>query len=137
MRKIAVLAALIGAIAFAAYLQRTPEHPASSSVDAAFDNHSTGVEVEGTGNVTAILPDDTEGSRHQRFIVRLDSGRTVLIVHNVDVAPRVTSLRAGDAISFRGEYVWNPKGGLVHWTHRDPTGHHEPGRLEHNGQTFQ
>lgn len=136
MKKIAVFAALVVAIALAAYLQRTPQH-AASPVDAAFDNHSSGVEVEGAGKVTAILPDDTEGSPHQRFIVRLDSGRTVLIAHNVDVAPRVTALRAGDTISFRGEYVWNPKGGLIHWTHRDATGHHEAGWLEHNGQTFQ
>ncbi|MGZ7031830.1 MAG: DUF3465 domain-containing protein, partial [Thermoanaerobaculia bacterium] len=47
------------------------------------------------------------------------------------------SLRTGDQVAFRGEYVWNPKGGLVHWTHRDPTSHHQPGWLKHNGETFQ
>jgi hypothetical protein len=103
----------------------------------AFENHSNGVEVQGEGTVAAILPDDIEGSRHQRFLVRVDSGPTVLISHNIDLAPRVLSLRQGDPISFSGEYAWNPKGGLVHWTHRDPSGHHNAGWLKHNGEIFQ
>ncbi|MGZ7078259.1 MAG: DUF3465 domain-containing protein [Thermoanaerobaculia bacterium] len=103
----------------------------------AFRNHSAGVEVEGAGLVSAILPDDAEGSRHQRFLIRLNSGTTLLVSHNIDLAPRVDSLRTGDQVAFRGEYVWNPKGGLVHWTHRDPTSHHQPGWLKHNGETFQ
>ena len=93
--------------------------------------------MQGTGTVAAILSDDREGSRHQRFLVRLASGQTLLISHNVDLAPRVPSLRVGDSIAFRGEYVWNPQGGLVHWTHRDPAAHHMAGWLRHNGRTFQ
>lgn len=136
MKKFIAIAALVAAIALVAYVQRTPGN-AGSSVDAAFESHSSNVEVQGAGTVTAILPDDREGRPHQRFIVRLDSGRTVLVAHNVDVAPRITSLRSGDAISFRGEYVWNPKGGVIHWTHRDPAGHHEEGWLDHNGRRYQ
>jgi hypothetical protein len=108
-----------------------------SSVETAFANHSSGVEVQGAGTVAALLPDDVKGGRHQRFIVRLDSGTTLLISHNIDVAPRVSSLRVGDRIAFAGEYVWNAKGGLIHWTHRDPSGHHNAGWVKHNGETFQ
>ncbi|MCJ7592821.1 MAG: DUF3465 domain-containing protein [Woeseiaceae bacterium] len=32
-----------------------------------------GQQVSGTGTVSRILPDDNEGSRHQRFILRLGS----------------------------------------------------------------
>jgi hypothetical protein len=77
--------------------------------------------VEGSGTVEALLPDDREGSRHQKFIVRVDRELTVLVSHNIDLAPRVPVDR-GDDVSFRGEYVWNGKGGIVHWTHHDPRG---------------
>ena len=94
-------------------------------------------EVTGSGTVTRILPDDTTGDRHQRFIVRTDSGQTILIAHNIDIAPRVAPLREGDTVEYRGEFVWNQKGGIVHWTHRDPAGRHASGWLKHDGQLFQ
>jgi len=83
------------------------------------------------------LDDDLAGSRHQRFIVRLASGQTVLIVHNIDLAPRIAALMKGDRISFYGEYVWNAEGGKVHWTHHDPEGRHVAGWLKHKGRTYQ
>jgi hypothetical protein len=42
----------------------------------------------------------------------------------------------GDEVEFRGEYVWNAKGGVVHWTHRDPRGAHVGGWLRHAGRTY-
>lgn len=87
----------------------------------AWRNRRSDLWVEGSGTVEALLPDDREGSRHQKFIVRVDRELTVLVSHNIDLAPRVP-LDRGDAVSFRGEYVWNGKGGLVHWTHHDPRG---------------
>jgi uncharacterized protein DUF3465 len=84
----------------------------------AFEKHASNIQVEGQGTVAKILPDDNDGSRHQRFIVRLSSGQTILIAHNIDLTPRV-SLNEGDVVAFSGEYEWNPKGGVVHWTHRD------------------
>ncbi|MGN2254167.1 DUF3465 domain-containing protein [Frateuria sp. GZRe12] len=94
-------------------------------------------QVHGSGVVTRILPDDEEGSRHQRFILRLPSGQTLLVAHNIDLAPRVTDLDVGDTVEYYGEYQANPKGGVVHWTHRDPSGRHVAGWLRHAGQTFQ
>ena len=72
----------------------------------AFQHHLSDREVEGRGTVVRILPDDDEGSRHQRFIVRLASGQTLLVAHNIDVAPRVEDLHEGDAVAFRGVYEW-------------------------------
>ena len=102
-----------------------------------FDQHRSGVQVTGAGTVTRILLDDDAGSRHQRFIVRLASGQTLLIAHNIDVAPRVEPLAVGDSVAFRGIYEWNSEGGLVHWTHHDPDGVHPPGWIEHDGTVFQ
>lgn len=74
---------------------------------AAVESHRSNVQVEGSGRVSRILPDDNEGSRHQRFIVRLGSGQTVLVAHNIDLATRVASLKVGDAVELKGEYEWN------------------------------
>ena len=103
----------------------------------ALETRASGVRIQGEGTVAKILPDDNEGSRHQRFIVKLQSGQTLLIAHNIDIAPRVGSLRVGDVITFKGEYVWNAKGGVLHWTHHDPGGRHAAGWLKHGDQTYQ
>lgn len=84
-----------------------------------------------------VLADDRNGSQHQRFLVRVASGSVVLIAHNIDLAPRIENLRAGDDIEFAGEYIWNEKGGLVHWTHHDPAGRHVDGWLRHEGRRYQ
>ena len=102
----------------------------------AFEQHTSNLQVEGRGVVKRILPDDNDGSRHQRFILELGSGQTLLIAHNVDVAPRIPSLRKGDKVAFQGEYDWNPKGGVIHWTHHDPGGRHPGGWLKHKGKTY-
>jgi hypothetical protein len=114
--------------------------PASSRADdirAAFSERDSGTQVTGKGVVTKLLADDSEGSRHQRFILKLASGQTVLVAHNIDLAPRIDSLEPGDSVSFNGVYEWNAKGGVVHWTHHDPSGRHEAGWLRHSGQTYQ
>ena len=108
-----------------------------SQIGRAFKNRTSNVQVEGEGVVTRILADDLDGSRHQRFIVRLASGQTVLIAHNIDIAPRVTGLQDGDSLRFYGEYVWNEAGGKIHWTHKDPNGSHVAGWIKHNGRTYQ
>lgn len=96
-----------------------------------------GQQVSGSGTVERVLSDDNEGSRHQRFILRLSSGRTLLVAHNIDLAPRVAPLRTGDTVSFYGEYEPNDRGGVIHWTHHDPQGRHPDGWLEHKGQRYQ
>ena len=109
----------------------------NSPIERAFKDGTSGVQVEGEGVVTRVLGDDLDGSRHQRFIVRLASGQTVLIAHNIDIAPRVAGLEEGDSIRFYGQYEWNEKGGTVHWTHRDLKGRHTAGWLKYNGRTYQ
>lgn len=102
----------------------------------AFASGASDVQVQGEGKVIRVLADDLDGSRHQRFIVELASGQTLLISHNVDVAPRIDGLNIGDSVRFNGEYVWNEKGGVIHWTHHDPQGRHVAGWVIHDGKTY-
>jgi len=103
----------------------------------AFEQKKSGVQTKGIGIVTRILADDREGSRHQRFILRLDSGQTLLIAHNIDLAPRISSISVGDSVEFNGEYEWTSRGGVIHWTHHDPNGRHVAGWLRHQGRLYQ
>ena len=103
----------------------------------AINQQQSNVQVHGSGVVERILADDLQGLKHQRFIVRLASGQSILIAHNIDLVSRVVSLHEGDRVAFYGEYEWNEKGGVVHWTHRDPQGHHQSGWIKHGGNTYQ
>ena len=103
----------------------------------AFASRTSNVQVQGEGKVIRVLGDDLDGSRHQRFIVQLASGQTLLITHNIDIAPRIDGLKAGDRVSFNGEYVWNAEGGVLHWTHHHPQGRHVAGWVIHDGKTYQ
>lgn len=95
--------------------------------------HTSNQQIHQKGLVTKILQDDNEGNRHQKFIVMVDNKITLLISHNIDLAPRIENLQHKDSIEFFGEYEWNRKGGVVHWTHKDPQGKHRDGYLIHQG----
>ena len=101
-----------------------------------YDRKISNVQVQSAGRVKAILRDDNEGSRHQKFILSLDNGLTILVAHNIDLAPRVENLGKGDVVEFFGEYEYSQQGGVIHWTHHDPRGRHTDGWLKHQGKTY-
>ncbi len=98
-----------------------------SKIEQAYKNRQSDVQVQGLGKVIRILPDDNKGSRHQRFILKLANGQTLLIAHNIDLAAKITSLSTGDQVESFGANEWNNKGGVVHRTHHDPRGRHVGG----------
>lgn len=100
-------------------LHQNPDNQNASTIEDAFEAHRSGVWVEASGVVDRILSDDNQGDRHQRFVVRLNVNRTILISHNIDLAERAP-VEIGDTVLFRGKYEWNERGGVVHWTHHDP-----------------
>lgn len=143
MRKIAIVI-VVGVLAYSFLQDQGISLPWTSSPTGAdiilkdtYANRQSDVQVEGSGTVVKTLSDDLDGSRHQRFILKLDSGQTVLISHNIDLAPGIDGLEAGDTVQFFGEYEWNAKGGVIHWTHDDPNGRHVGGWLKHRGKTYQ
>lgn len=153
MKKVLMLAALLAVVWFfyrppaQQPVERPAEYAAQPSIDTpapesdaiadAYANQASDVQVTGEGTVSRLLPDDEEGGRHQRFILRLGSGQTLLVAHNIDLAPRIDSLAVGDTVEFNGVYEWNDRGGVIHWTHHDPQGEHEAGWLRHRGRTYQ
>jgi Protein of unknown function (DUF3465) len=153
MNKLVIIAALAAAAYFAfgpdagtpvshapaagSGVAREAHDSSDAAVENAFANRLSNLQVAGQGKVVKVLSDDSDGSRHQRFIVRLDSGRTLLVAHNIDLAQRIDALHAGDTVDFYGEYEWNPKGGVIHWTHHDPQERHTAGWIRHDGRTYQ
>jgi hypothetical protein len=109
----------------------------TEAIAAAFAERRSDVQVSGEGKVIKLLKDDNEGSRHQRFLLEIPGGQTLLVAHNIDLAPRLDQLSPGDTVAFYGEYAWNAQGGVIHWTHHDPQGRHAAGWLRVNGKTYQ
>lgn len=106
------------------------------AIEQAFRNHQSNLFVASSGIIERILTDDLKPPRHQRLIVRLENHQTLLILYNIDISPRITDLRAGDKIYFRGEYLWNEKGGAVHYVHRDPANRILGGWIEYKGKVY-
>ncbi|MVB16774.1 DUF3465 domain-containing protein, partial [Vibrio cholerae] len=104
-------------------------HANDAVLQQAYQSQQSDLQVQGFGQVVKVLPDDNDGSKHQKFILKLNSGQTLLVAHNIDLAPRIPNLKVGDSVEFYGEYEWNKKGGVLHWTHKDPQNRHAHGWL--------
>ena len=99
------------------------------AVAQAFAAQRSGLWLETSGRVIRVLRDDNEGARHQKFIMELDGGHSVLVAHNIDLAKRIPA-RKGLSLTVRGRYEWNDRGGVIHWTHHDPDGREPGGWIE-------
>lgn len=102
---------------------------------ASYEQQQSKVWMEVNGVVSRLLSDDNDGSRHQRFILTIDQQHTVLVAHNIDLAERIP-LSKGDRVRLRGRYEWNERGGVLHWTHHDPSGTIEGGWIEFDGHVY-
>ncbi len=122
-----------------AVVEQNPSLPLTDlqQLEMAFQKRWHGLRVTQQGRIIKVLEDDRKGSFHQRCIVELPSGQTLLVAHNIDIAPPVPDLVAGEMLTFQGEYEWNKNGGTIHWTHHDPQGRHEGGWLLYRGKKYQ
>jgi len=103
--------------------------------------HRSGQEVTVEGTV-AQTPHIVRGpsGRHQDFVLEVSSGKgeqqLILISHNIDISSEAP-LNEGDDVIVRGELDIDRSGPVIHFTHHDPRGRHEPGFLQiKNGPTY-
>ena len=103
--------------------------------------HRSGQEVTVEGTV-AQAPRIVKGpsGRHQDFVVEVSSGtgeqQLILISHNIDISSEAP-LNEGDDVIVRGELDIDRAGPVIHFTHHDPKGRHQPGFLQiKNGPTY-
>ena len=122
---------------FTAFCLTTSFVYANPIIDKAYHEKRSDVQVQGIAKVIKVLSDDTKGSRHQRFLLKLPSNLTILVAHNIDLSKKIEDLKVGDEVEFYGEYEWNNKGGVLHWTHHDPKKKHIDGWLKHKGIVYQ
>lgn len=118
-----------------------PEGPrgadSGAAADRAFRERAAGRLLVVEGVIRRLLPDDRDGSPHQRFIIVTEAGQSLLVAHNLDLAPRLDGLSVGERVRVYGEYEWNPQGGVMHWTYDDPRGVHPAGYVEWRGRRYQ
>ena len=132
--------ALISSSAFAYSNNQQVDHPGQIQDDSslvAAVNARHGVFYIEAGNLTVdrLLPDDTQGLPHQKWIGRLSNGSTITVVYNSDMGLRVP-LHIGDKFSVGGQFIWTGNSGLIHWVHDDPSRQRPDGYVFLNGVIY-
>lgn len=102
----------------------------------AFEQGRTGVWVSGHGTVSQLIGDEAvDGALHQRLVVRISDGLSLIVRHSVEASDRIP-LQQGDTVAFQGRYEWNGRGGVLGRTHHDPDQPGGGGWIRHNGTLY-
>ncbi len=86
--------------------------------------------------VVEILQDDTHGSPHQKFKIRLSNNKIVIVISNLDMCVHIP-VQIGDSVGAGGQYIpTGPATGILHWVHADPSKRRPDGYVELNGHVY-
>ena len=131
------------ALVFAATLAAcggTNDPPNNGRICAAYASQGSGGEVVANGIVRRVLGTRRGPSgEHEGFLLQLDGDCDLLlrVETNTDLTGPVP-LRDGERLTVKGEYEFDPMGGVVHWTHHDPRGRHAGGYVKtDDGRVYQ
>lgn len=102
----------------------------------AFYDRRDGFMAEVSGTVTRVLAANPNDPTYQRFIIRLENGQSILIVHN-QAAGNTVPVAIDDRVTVRGEFEWSETGGLLKNTHMDLSPKRRHGFVEHDGKRYQ
>ena len=111
------------------YFDSNTQTSADQEVLDAQSKQQSKVHVTFEAVVYKLLPDDTQGIPHQKFLLRLSNNTTVLIAHNTNLGSYL-NIQPGDVVDVSGEYIWNKKGGLVHYTHPSTSRYKQDGYIK-------
>ena len=100
-------------------------------------------EVMIKATVQKILPDDNNGLKHQRFIIKLGDGTNVFVAHSITAADRIP-IKPGSQLTLKGEWIPEPRTndgiptiGVLHWTHASENERKHPsGWIELDGKRY-
>ena len=97
------------------------------------------VEVIGQGSVLAILGTRNGPSGvHEGFLLKLTGGCDLMV--RVETNVGITGplpLHPGETATVKGVFDDDADGGVIHWTHHDPSGRHIAGYVEAGGKIYQ
>lgn len=119
---------------------QTMDHPGKITDDSALvaavqSRHNVFYVEAGNLTVTKILPDDTSGLPHQKWVAQLSNGSTIQVIYNSDMGDRVP-VKVGDKFGVGGQYIQTGKTGLIHWLHDDPKHTRPDGYVYLNGVVY-
>ncbi|MDE2483427.1 MAG: DUF3465 domain-containing protein [bacterium] len=130
-------AALI--LALASACASHAEAPDNAAVCNDYGTQRSGDEVIATGHVIDVLGERAGRSgEHEGYLVKLDGNCDLLV--KVETNTTITgpiALRPKERVVVKGVYIYNPLGGLIHWTHHDPRGRHVGGYVTAGGTSYQ
>lgn len=101
-------------------------------------------EVTVAGSVSKLLPQDTQGLPHQRFLIQLSDGSNIFVANDTHYGTEVPGLQVGNPITIKGEWIPEPgnwggtdTAGVLHWTHKGDAGSSHPGGwIEYGGNHY-
>lgn len=94
------------------------------------------VELTVTAPIKKLLREEDYREPHQRFLLILSNGTTVLVANDLKYGT-FAPVQEGNVVRIHGEYIWNEKGGVLHWTHKSDEPNHESGYIDFNGMRYQ
>ncbi|HUN28938.1 MAG TPA: DUF3465 domain-containing protein [Alphaproteobacteria bacterium] len=115
------------------------EKPDNAHVCALYAGGASDAEVIAQGTVVAMLGTTNGPSgNHEGFLLKLSQQCDLLlrVETNVDITGPVP-LRAGETVTVKGQFEDDPTGGVIHWTHHDPSGHHVAGYVLVDGKYYE
>lgn len=145
MREVSRRTRVTGALALAlAAGCASPGTSASADNAAIYDawrSNRSHLEVTAEGSVARRLGTRVGRSgTHEGFLLHLTGaagrGLTVRVEDNVDITGPIP-LTEGAEVEVRGEYIFDRRGGIIHYTHRDPRGRHSAGYVRVNDKFYQ
>jgi len=96
-----------------------------------------GVLVTSVGRIAKVLENQQSPYAAQVILIRLSSGRKLLIKHNIEKAQPVPEPAVGEMLSFAGTYSWNSKGGMILSTYQHANKPQRSGWLKYQDVTYQ